>query len=132
MAVDRSRWLGKRGDRGSWSASLSARLAARLRGLLDRFTNADIGPAPADVAGHRVVDVGIRRMRVAGEQRRGGHDLARLTVAALNDLPVEPGLLDLGADCGRADRLDRGDLGGADAVDRSDTGARGGTVDMHR
>src|SRR2546421_669773 len=30
-------------------------LSARLRGLLDRFANADIGPAAADVAGHRVV-----------------------------------------------------------------------------
>ena len=52
------RRVAMRGDRGSWSASLSA----RLRGLLDRFANADIGPAAADVAGHRVVDVGIGRM----------------------------------------------------------------------
>jgi NADPH:quinone reductase len=64
-----------------------------LRGLLDRFTNADIGPAAADVAGHCVVDVGICRMRLAREQRRGRHDPARLAVAALNDLPVEPGFL---------------------------------------
>jgi hypothetical protein len=35
-------------------------------------------------------------MRVALEQRRSRHDLARLAVAALNDLTVEPGLLDLG------------------------------------
>ena len=36
-------------------------------------------------------------MWVACEQRRSGHDLPRLAVAALNDLAVEPGLLDLGA-----------------------------------
>src|SRR6202011_2203870 len=99
------------------SRIMSASLSARLRGLLDRFANADIGPAAADVAGHRVVDIGIGRMRVAGEERRSGHDLARLAVAALNDLPVEPGLLDLGACRRRADRLDRCDLGSADAVD---------------
>ena len=36
-------------------------------------------------------------MRVAREQRRGRHDLARLAVAALRHLAVEPGLLDPGA-----------------------------------
>src|SRR6202011_4403504 len=111
---------------------MSASLRARLRGLLDRFANADIGPAAADVAGHRVVDIGIRRMRVAGQERRSGHDLARLAVPALNDLPVEPGLLDLGARRCRADCLDRCDLGGADAVYRSDTGTGDDAVDMHR
>src|SRR5260370_7087483 len=86
---------------------MSASLRARLRGLLDRFANAGIGAAAADVAGHRVVDVGIRRTRVACKQRRSRHDLARLAVAALGDLAVEPGLLDLGARRGLADRLDR-------------------------
>src|SRR5262249_58891223 len=105
MTAERSRRRKKRGDR----SALSASLAARLRGLFDRFANAQISPAAADVAGHRVVDVGIRRMRVARKQRRSGHDLARLAVAALNDLAVEPGLLDLGAGRGRADRLDRRD-----------------------
>src|SRR5260221_3431906 len=114
-----------------WSRVMSASLSARLRGLLDRFANADIGPTAADVAGHRVVDVGIRRMRVAREQRRSRHDLARLAVAALNDLPVEPGLLDLGDRRSRADGLDRRDLGGDDAVDRGDTGTGGDAVDMH-
>src|ERR1700704_935965 len=100
---------------------MSASLWARLRGLLDRFANAGIGAAAADVAGHCVVDVGIGRMRVARQQRRSRHDLARLAVAALNDLTVEPRLLALGARRCRADRLDRRDLGGADAVDRGDT-----------
>ena len=72
-------------------ASLSAR-----RSLLDRLANADIGSAAADVAGHRLVDVGIRRMRVCCEKCRSGHDLARLAVAALNDLAIEPRLLDFG------------------------------------
>jgi hypothetical protein len=99
--------------------------------LLDRFANAQIGPAAADVAGHRVVDIGIRRMRVARKQRRSRHDLARLAVAALNDLAVEPGLLDLGARRCRADRLDRRDLRGANAVDIGDAGTGGDAIDMH-
>src|SRR5712671_4788869 len=118
MAMDPGRRLGRRGDRGSLSACLSA----RLRGLFDRFANADIGAAAADIAGHRVVDIGIARMWIARQQRRGGHDLARLAVAALHDLAVEPGLLDLGARRRRAYRLDRGDLGTADAVDGSNAG----------
>src|SRR5262249_12144239 len=63
--------------------------------------------------------------------RRSGHDLARLAVAALNDLAVEPGLLELGARRGRADGLDRCDLGTADAVDRGDAGTGGDAVHMH-
>src|SRR5438132_5273562 len=110
---------------------MSASLSARLRGLLDRLANADIGPTAADVAGHRIVDIGVGRMRVARKERRGRHDLARLAVAALNDLPVEPGLLDPGARSRRADRLDRRALGGADAVDRGDAGTGGDAVDMH-
>src|SRR5271165_5532253 len=127
IQIGSSRRRGERCDRGSMSALLSV----RLRGFLDRFANADIGPATADVAGHRVVDIGVRWMRVARQQRRSGHDLARLAVAALHDFVVEPGLLDLGASRCRADRLDRGDLGGAYAVDRGYAGTGGGTVDMY-
>src|SRR5258705_13620314 len=110
---------------------MSASLSTRLRGLLDGFTNADIGPTAADVAGHRGVDVGIGGAWVAREQRRSRHDLARLAVPALNDLPVEPGLLDLGARRCRPDGLDRRDLGGAAAVDRGDGGTNGVAVAMH-
>src|SRR5262249_53003343 len=112
-------------DQGSWSASLC------LRGLLDRFANAQIGPATTDVAGHRAVDVGIGRTRGAGEQRRRRHDLARLAVATLHDLAVEPRLLDLGAHRCRADRLDGSDIGRSDAVERSNAGTDGGAVLMH-
>src|SRR5262249_24554736 len=121
------RRLGRKDDRGSWSASLPA----CLRGLLDRFTNAHIGAAATDIAGHRRVDVGIGGRRVAREQRRRGHDLAGLAVAALHDLAIEPGLLDPGARRGRADRFDRRDRGAADAIDRSDAGADGDAVKMH-
>src|ERR1700676_4386018 len=71
-------------------------------------------------------------MRSTREQRRSRHDLARLAVAALNDLPVEPSLLDLGT-CGRVTNcFDRRNLGVADAVNRGDTGPRRYIVDVHR
>src|SRR5262245_65603029 len=92
-------------------ASLSARC------LLDRVANARVGPAAADVPGHCVLDVGIGRLRLAGKECRRGHDLARLAVAALRHLALDPGLLDPGARRCRADRLDGGDLGARDAVD---------------
>src|SRR5205823_6149117 len=94
-------------DRGAWSASLSGGLS----GLLDCFANAEIGAAAADVPGHRVVDIGIRRMRVARQQRGSGHDLSRLAVTALDNFTIVPSLLNLGARRRRADRLDRRDLG---------------------
>ena len=107
------------------------RVAMPSTSLPDRGADAWIRAAAADVAGHRGGDVGVRGIRVARQRRGRGHDLARLAVAALNDLPVEPGLLNPGARRCRADRLDRRDLGGADAVDRGDTGTGGDAVDMH-
>src|SRR5215472_16725860 len=109
---------------------MSAPLPVRLRGQLDRVANPHIGAAATDVAGHRIVDVGIAGMRIAGEQRRRGHDLAGLAVAALNDLAVEPRLLDLRASLGRPDGLDGRDLRVADAVDGRDAGTGRSTVDM--
>ena len=44
-------------------------------------------------------------MRLARQKGRRGHDLAPLAIAALDNLLVQPGFLDLGADCRRADCL---------------------------
>jgi len=57
------------------------------------------------VAGHRVIDFGVSWMLLARQMGRRGHDLAPLAIAALDNLPVQPGFLDLGADCRRADCL---------------------------
>src|SRR6516164_6355961 len=100
--------------------------------LLDRFANADIGPAAADIAEHGVVDVGVGRIRIAGDERRGRHDLARLAIAALHYLAVEPRFLNLSASRRCADRLNRRDFRGTDTLDRSDTRAGGSAVDMYR
>src|SRR5260221_8295051 len=55
---------------------MSASLGLGLRGVLDRVADAAVGPAAADVAGHRRVDVGVGRLGGLRQQRRGRHDLA--------------------------------------------------------
>src|ERR1700742_171035 len=62
----------------------------RLRGVLDRLTNAHIGSAAADVSRHGRVDVGVVRVGRAVEQRRRRHDLAGLAIAALHDFYIQP------------------------------------------
>src|SRR5882724_3780289 len=75
--------------------AVSLRRLRRLHGLrrgVDRRADARVGAATADV-GHRRVDVLVAGTAVLGEQRHRRHDLARLAVAALRDLVVDPGLL---------------------------------------
>src|SRR5258708_4255245 len=81
-----------------------------VRRVLDRFADANICAAAADVSRHRIVDIGIVRMRILRKQRRGRHDLPRLAIAALRDLEIEPRLLNLPAGRRLADGFDRGDL----------------------
>src|SRR4029077_12684184 len=92
----------------SWSALLfrARRFTSRL---LDGLADAGIRAAAADVAREGVCEVGVRGRRDLREQRRGRHDLAGLTVAALNDLEIQPGLLHGLTDRGLSDRLDRRD-----------------------
>src|SRR5215831_16189508 len=51
-------------------------LPSALGSVLDRGTDAAVGAAAADVAGHRRVDVGVGRLGGVGEQRCRRHDLA--------------------------------------------------------
>src|SRR5262245_28140131 len=92
-----------------WRRSISPLRAAGARGLLDRGANTRIGAATADVARHPFVDVGVRGFRTFSQQRRCGHDLSGLTVAALRDIEREPCLLDLLALGSSADPFDGGD-----------------------
>src|SRR5260370_29007306 len=86
---------------GPWSASP---LATGLRCALDGLPNARISSAAANIARQCLVDIGVGRRRNLLQQGGGGHDLAGLTVAALDDLEIEPGLLHLLADRRAADR----------------------------
>src|SRR5215472_2535187 len=57
-------------------------LLRRVGGHVHRRADALVGTAAADV-GHRLVDVGVGRLGLLCEERRRGHDLPRLAVAAL-------------------------------------------------
>src|SRR5678815_555290 len=65
-------------------------LVRLFRRGVNRFADARIGAAPADVAVHRGINVGVGRVRLLLEQRRGRHQLAGLTVAALRDVVLDP------------------------------------------
>src|SRR6266542_1263186 len=62
--------------------------------------------APADVAGERLVDVGVVRLGLLREQRRRLENHPRLAVTALRDVLLEPGALTRMAAIGR-ESLDR-------------------------
>ncbi len=97
---------------------------------MDRFADAGIGAAAADVAAHRGVDVVIARIRHALEQGGGAHDLSRLAVAALRDIEFAPGDLDrVAAVFGQP--LDRRDGLALGRGNGNHAGAHGLPVDMH-
>src|SRR3989442_4927247 len=69
-----------------------APISRLLRRAMDGGADPLIGAAAADVR-HRGVDIGVARGAVLGEQRRGGHDLPGLAVAALRHVLRDPGPL---------------------------------------
>ena len=76
------------------AAGLGRRARRRdRRGAVDRLADADIRAAPAHVAVHRLIDVGVGRLRLLLQQRRRRHDLPGLAVAALGDVDLLPRLL---------------------------------------
>src|SRR3989442_13531556 len=91
-----------------------------MRRVLDSLADSHISTAAADVPRHRGVDVAIGRVGVGCEQRRRGHDLAGLAIAALRHLERDPGLLDLLAGRSGTDGLDRGDALAGRGRDRRD------------
>src|SRR5579863_3863844 len=112
-------------------AAESSGKALCLRSIFDRRTDAHVSAAPANVARHGRIDVGIFGMRSGVEQSRCRHDLARLAVAALDHLQLEPCLLHFGPRAGRADALDGGDCALADRAHGQEAGAHRRTVHMH-
>src|SRR5882672_8052430 len=63
------------------------------RGLVDSLPNADVRSAAAKISIHRRINVLIVRLGRFGEQRRGGHHLSRLAIAALRHVQIGPGEL---------------------------------------
>jgi hypothetical protein len=84
----------------------------------DRGADAVIGAAPADIAAHCGIDLGVARVRIAGQQFGGRHDLPGLTIAALRHVELHPRRLQFFPDRMSGDAFDGGDGGGADAGDR--------------
>src|ERR1700719_5212922 len=70
---------------GSWSC------LEGLRSRMNRGANARVGGAAANIAAHGAVDVRITRRAILLEERRRGHDLSGLAVAALWHLQFHPG-----------------------------------------
>src|SRR5215469_9838941 len=60
------------------------------RSLLDGSTNALIGAAAANVAGHGVLDLLVSWLGSLRQQRNGLHDLPRLAVSALGNRVLDP------------------------------------------
>src|SRR6195256_3064563 len=97
---------------------------------MDRGAYALVGAAAAQIAGHRGVDVGIRRLRGVRQQGRRRHDLTGLTIAALRDVQLDPGLLYRMAAIGRQ-TLDGGHAPRADRVHRRDARADWLPIQVH-
>src|SRR5581483_2631248 len=102
------------------------------RDLLDGGPDAEVRTAPAQVPAHRLVDVGVGRVRVLVEERHGLHDLARLAVAALGHVVVDPGLLHGVQLVALGQPLDRGHAPALDGAHRRDAGPLRHTVDVAR
>jgi hypothetical protein len=63
------------------------------RGRLDRFEDLQIAGAATEIAGQRLLDARPRRVRLAIQQRLGGHENSRRAVAALRGAKVGEALL---------------------------------------
>src|SRR5215469_2469685 len=71
----------------------TAALLFHARGDPDCAPDAVVTGATTDVAGHGRVDLRSAGLRCLTQQRARGHDLPGLTVAALHDVNLHPGLL---------------------------------------
>src|SRR5437867_823897 len=101
-----------------------------LRRCVDGLTHLLEGSTPTDVGDPRV-DIGVGRLRLLLQEGRHRHDHARLAVAALRDLVVEPGLLHLvqGPAVGQA--FDGGDLLALGGDNGQHAGTDRGAVEVH-
>src|SRR5713101_1351807 len=111
------------------SSFISPSLTLESGCQVDRAANALVGAAAADVARHAIVYIPVGGIRVFAEQQGGGHDLARLAIAALGHVLADPGLLQRAANVGRK-TLDGDDLFSLRAGDRRHTRPHRLTIEM--
>ena len=88
----------------------SGRLRLRPAHLAHGSNDVGVGAAAADVAGHGVLDVVVRRADGLFQQRHGAHDLAAGAVAALVAVVLHKGRLHGVQVAGLADAFDGRDL----------------------
>src|SRR5262245_55566492 len=98
---------------------------------MDRPADSQAGTAAAEIAAHRVVNIDVGRVRFLLQQAGGGHHLSRLTVAALRDLYLQPGLLHGVAQITR-EPFDRDHSLPLGARHRSDAGTNRVAVEVNR
>src|SRR5439155_21695154 len=89
---------------------------------MNRLADPQVRGTAAEIAVHRRVNVGVRRLGMLGQERGGRHELPRLTVPALRHVQLLPGALQRVRSVGR-EPLDRGDVGPLNPGDRRDAGA---------
>src|SRR5271168_3971900 len=111
------------------SISRMCLVMSRSRSLLDGGADALIGATSTDVAVHDAIYIGIRGMRRLFQQRRGLHDLAGLTIAALRHIHRAPSLLERVIAL-RVEAFDGGDSLAVDVADRRNAGSYGFAVEV--
>src|SRR5262245_57804669 len=97
---------------------------------LDRGPYPRIGAAAAEIGAHDIVNIGVGRIRIEGQQRPGRHALAGLAIAALCDLVLDPSGLNRMQRARLAQSLDRRYLARYFSY-RNRTGASRHALDMH-
>src|SRR6266852_4160931 len=97
---------------------------------MNGFADALIGAAAANVAAHEIIDIGVRRFGLLGEQGDRRHNLPGLAIAALRDVFRDPRLLDRMASIARH-ALDCGDFLSRHAGDGRLTRTRRLSIDVH-
>src|SRR6266403_3373463 len=112
---------------GIWFMAASS----NVRGGVDCLAHLLEGAAAADI-GDGFVDVLVGRLRLLLEKRSHRHDHSGLTISALRNVVVDPGLLDFVQRAVGGQTFDRGDLFAAGIADQYATGAHRNAVDVDR
>src|SRR5262249_34456250 len=126
------RSAGTRAERADvWPRCASGALRAqRPRRAMDRLADAWIGPAATEV--RELGDVGVGGFGLALEEIHRSHDLARLAVAALGHILIEPRLLHGMESLTAGEALDGGHRVARDGAHRRDARTPRGPIDVHR
>src|SRR5258705_13818290 len=112
---------------GIWFMAASS----NVRGGVDCLAHLLEGAAAADFGDGFVVVV-VGRLRLLFEKRSHRHDHSGLTISALRNVVVDPGLLDFVQRAVGGQTFDRGDLFAAGIADQYATGAHRNAVDVDR